>query len=89
MPDLAEICNQCKEETSKEIDAISDKVFALEQEVDRLRAENGQLSSRPQESEDIKAFLDAMEPTIANEEKIKGRQDYKWICALYRVIRPK
>ena len=74
---------------SAELKRLSSTAFQLEEENDRLRAENGQLSSRPQESEDIKAFLDAMEPTIANEEKIKGRQEYKWICALYRVIRPK
>jgi len=70
---------------SAELDVISDKVLALEQENERLRAEVARLS-QPKITPEVTAFLDAMEPIIANEEKLTGRQENKHICALFRAI---
>ena len=67
------------------LNAIGEKVLALEQENDRLRAEVTRLS-QPQIPAEVTAFLDAMEPIIANEEKLTGRQENKHICALFRAI---
>ena len=73
---------------SAELKRLSNLAFQMEEEIERLRAENVRLS-QPQESADLKAFLDAMEPTIANEEQLIGRLDNKKTCALFRVLRPK
>ena len=68
-----------------DLNAISDRVFELEQENHQLRAEVERLS-QPKITPEVTAFLDAMEPIIANEEKLIGRQENKHICALFRAI---
>ena len=70
---------------SAELKRLSNIAFQMEQENDRLRAEVARLS-QPKITPEVTAFLDAMEPIIANEEKLIGRQENKHICALFRAI---
>lgn len=86
MPSLAEICNQCKADTEKSIKSYIETLEELRNENEQLKCKIKELSEQPQQSEDVRAFLDAMEPIIANEEKLKGRTHNKHLCELYRAI---
>lgn len=71
------------------LDWISDRMKTVVNEVKKRKeaeAELEQLRSQPQVTPEVTAFLDAMEPIIANEEKLIGRQENKHICALFRAI---
>lgn len=81
--DLIQVCSQCKDETERSIDGLLEVIA-------ELRTENEQLKSQPKESEAVKHFLDLMEPTIANVEKLKNHSaEVREQIAAFRVARPK
>ena len=87
--EFLERCRQYGEayERMAELNGLQAKrIDELEQEHQQLRAEIERLS-QPQVTAEINAFLDAMEPIIANEESLTGRTHNKQICELYRAIK--
>lgn len=75
---IIEVCSECKMQQEKSIDKYIEALQAKDAEIEQLQ----------QQTEAVKVFLDAMRPIIEKEEKLKGRQENKEICRLYREIYP-
>lgn len=89
MPDIAEICSNCKAEYEQSIQE-------LRQENERLKAENTELKNKPAQADsDIKdTLIDLVAPSIERWEKLQDMgsrigDDMKLIVATYRIVRPR
>jgi hypothetical protein len=102
MPNLAEICAQCKAKQVQEIIHLNNLIHEQGLKIKeyesnpiipkyaQLQAENEQLKTTPQQSETITKLLDLLEPDIIGREKIINHDPrIIEIIEVYRTIRPR